>query len=104
MQMTIKKLDVFSVCRVFGVIQAGVGLITGLFFSLAFLMDPEFLKASVGGVGSLFGVWSFAVLPFLNAILGVLSGALIAWIYNTAVRLCGIGILLEVETCNDVQE
>jgi len=97
MNIRIQKVNVWSVSRIFGIIQAGIGLITGIFFSLAFLIDPEFLHESVGGAGTFFGVWSFLALPVLNAALGFGSGALIAWGYNFYVRSCGQGIALEME-------
>lgn len=98
MDIRIKRVDVWSLSRILGIVQAGVGLVTGIFFTLSYIIDPEFLRASFGGIGMFFGVWSFIVLPVLNAALGFLSGALVAWGYNFYVRTFGSGISLEIET------
>ena len=97
MEVRIKKLDVWSVSRILGLVQMGVGFVTGLFFTLAYLIDPDFLRESVGGVGTFFGLWSVIVLPVLNAAIGFGSGALIAWGYNYYVGWFGPGIALELE-------
>ena len=98
MHIRIKKMNMWSMSRIFGILQAGVGLITGVFFTLTYFVDPEFLKYSIGGAAAIFGVWSFIVLPILNGALGFLSGALVAWLYNAYVRFFGSGVAFEVET------
>ncbi|MBF0330355.1 MAG: hypothetical protein HQL17_00320 [Candidatus Omnitrophica bacterium] len=93
----VKRIDVWSLSRLLGVVQGAFGFVTGVFFTLTYLIDPEFLQSSVGGIGSFFGVWSFIVLPVINAALGLLTGAMLAWVYNAYVRFLGAGIQVDVD-------
>ena len=98
MDLRVKKFNVWSLSRMLGVLQGGVGFITGVFFTISYMIDPEFLRATVGSIGTFFGFWSFIVLPVLNAALGFLTGVLIASVYNFYVNCGGPGILFTVQT------
>ena len=96
--MVIRRLGVWSVARIYGVITAAIGLLAGLFFALF----------SVAGAGlandadaptwimPIFGVGAIIVLPLVYGVMGVVSGAIGALIYNAFAGMVG-GISIEVE-------
>ena len=96
MQVKINKIDLWSTSKVFACLQACVGLVTGIFFTISYAIDPESVATSAGGIASAFGIWSFIVLPVLNGLLGLLSGVLVAGIYNFGSQILG-GIKIDIE-------
>lgn len=94
----IKEISILSMSKLLAAVQGVFGLVAGLFLTLAYLIDPAFLQTSAGGVGALFGVWSVVMMPLINAVLGFMTGALLAGVYNLYVRLSGTGVSVTVVT------
>lgn len=97
MNLKIERLDMISFAKILGLIQGVIGLLTGTFFTVMYLIDPLFLETNVGGVAPVFGAWSIIVLPILNALLGAFSGVMICFVYNLIVRWTGFKIELKVQ-------
>lgn len=97
MLVKIKSIKVDSLCKVFGVLQGIVGLVTGILFTLIYIVDPAFLQSGNGTMASVFGLWSFIVLPVLNGVLGFLTGAVISLVYNKCVQHLNVGIEFDLE-------
>ena len=98
--MVIRRIGVWSLARIYGVITATIGLIIGLFVALF----------SVAGAGAglagdadgpawlmpIFGVGAIIFLPLFYGVMGVVSGAIGAAIYNLFAGIVG-GITVDVE-------
>ena len=100
MIIKVNKINVGSMSKIFGILQCIIGFVTGIFFTLMTLFDPGFVESNVGGAASIFGVWSVIVLPVLNGILGFISGAMIAWVYNICVKAFGVSFEMDIENTN----
>jgi len=104
--MIIRRLGVWSVARLYGGIMGCVGLIAGIVFALiatlggvAGAMNPDTAKGAgvaIGGLGALFGVGAIILLPICYGILGLVSGAIGAALYNLFAGMFG-GIEVEVQ-------
>ena len=96
--MVIRRIGVWSLARIYGVITATIGLVIGLFFGLFSVVgaglsqDPDM----PGWLMPIFGVGAIVLLPIFYGVMGIVSGAVSAAIYNVFARLVG-GISVEVE-------
>lgn len=90
----IKKFDVLSVAKVFGILYGGIYLVAGLAVNLAVLLFgiPALQKFDLLGFGS--GILATLMLALLVGFLSFVIGAVIAWLYNTAAKIVG-GIVWE---------
>ncbi|HXN24374.1 MAG TPA: DUF3566 domain-containing protein [Candidatus Dormibacteraeota bacterium] len=95
----VKRFEPLSVMKIAAVCYAGVGLLEGVLFSVIFsilpIVGPPQAKMPQF-FGPLLGAFSILVFPILFAIIGGISAALGAVIYNLAARFVG-GIQVEVE-------
>lgn len=82
--MELKKLGVLSVAKIEAVIMAIFGFIFGIIFAIT--------GTAFGGPA--FGILSIVVFPIMYAVLGFVSGAIGAWLYNFAADKIG-GIDME---------
>ena len=82
-----------SVWIVYGLLMGAFALIVLPFFLLAVIFAPS---GEFGGAGSLFAVLFVFVYPIMGLVIGWISGALTAAIYNLVVRWTG-GLLLEFD-------
>lgn len=100
--MVIRRISPWSCAKVAGVLQAAMGVIVGLLFSVI-----GFVAGSLGGamhetsfsgpaMGLMFGAGAIVILPIVYGILGLVAGALSAFIYNMAAAVIG-GIEIDVE-------
>jgi len=88
----IRKVEVLSVANISGVISAILGLLFGLFFALfASLLSSVFSASEQGPVSLLsfgsFGYLSIIIFPIIYGILGFISGAVGAFLYNIAAKI-----------------
>ena len=96
--MVIRRLGVWSVARIYGVITGTIGLVIGLFIGLFSILgagltqDPDMPTWLM----PIFGVGAIVFLPLFYGVMGIVSGAVSAAIYNVFAGLVG-GISLEVE-------
>jgi len=103
--MIIRRFGVWSVAKLYGGIMGVIGLIAGVFFALAAMLGGFAGAASstdtssglaAGGLGALFGVGAIILLPLCYGVLGIVSGAIGAALYNLFAGMFG-GIEVEVQ-------
>ncbi len=92
--MILQRIGVLSCAKVLGATYAGVGLILGFFFSLIGVFQATFLGGTDLGNGAaafgfLFGVGAIVILPIVYGLMGFISGALGAFIYNLVAGVVG---------------
>jgi hypothetical protein len=93
MTQRIRRLGVAQMAKVLGALYFLLGIVAALIFWGVGSMVP----ISERGEGTaLFGTGFVIAMPFLYALLGVVFGALIAWLYNLVAGWTG-GIELELE-------
>ena len=96
--MVIKRIGVWSLARIYGVIMATMGLIIGLFFGLfsvvgaGLAQDPD----TPQWLMPIFGVGAIIFLPLFYGVMGVIGGAIGAAIYNVFAGIVG-GVSVDVE-------
>ena len=97
--MIVRRIGVFSAGKLLAALYAALGLVAGLFVSLASLVGTE---SGMGGqhgaapMGALFGVGAIVLLPLVYGVIGFLGGVIFAFLYNVAASVVG-GIELDVE-------
>ena len=93
--MIIKRIDVLSAAKIFGITAAAFGLLAGI---LVFLFGGVLgsLFGDAGGVGFVGGFMAIITMPIMYGIFGFIGGALQAFIYNLAAGFIG-GIRIETE-------
>ena len=84
------RISVLPLAKVFCYLYALVGFILGVMVTIG-----SFTTQESEGLGSL-GPWSLLVFPIVNAGLGFLTGAFLAWGYNLLSQWLG-GIEFEIE-------
>jgi hypothetical protein len=102
--MVIRRIGVWSAARLYGAILGCLGLLFGACFALAAtvggmagaLRNSDSGLAS-GALGALFGVGAIIFLPLFYGVLGVVSGAIVAALYNLFAGMFG-GIEIEMDT------
>ena len=98
----LRKLGVMSVAKIYAVLGAIGGFIVGIIvsiMSLAFSSVISSASAGTAAMSGLFmagGVFAVIVMPIVYAILGFISGAIGAFLYNVvAGRIGGIEMKFE---------
>jgi hypothetical protein len=97
--MIIRRIGILSAAKISAALYGAIGLIAGLFISLFSLLGMAAAMGgdrSAGAMGALFGIGSIILLPIFYGVLGFISGAISAFIYNLVAGFVG-GIELEVE-------
>ena len=97
--MIIRRVSPMSCAKVAGVLYALMGLIFGAGFSLFFMLLGSAMDTSeVPGplAGMLFGAGAVVVLPIMYGIMGFVTTALAAVLYNLVAGLVG-GIEFDVD-------
>lgn len=86
-------IDPLSLALTLAVIGAVGGLISG------FISACSSMAIGFGEYGSYFGLASILIFPFLNAVVGLISGALAAFLFNLVSKWTGgIRLVFENET------
>jgi hypothetical protein len=101
--MIIRRFGVWSVARLSGTLYAALGLIIGVIVALVSLVGLGLSSAmsesgapGSGAIGALFGVGAVVFLPLLYGCLGLIGGALMAWLYNLFAGWVG-GVEMDVQ-------
>lgn len=99
--MVLKRIGVWSAARISGALYGGFGLVFGAIVALVAVVPGGFAQAAGENappafLGALFGVGAVIFMPIMYGILGVVGGALTAWLYNTFARLVG-GLEVELQ-------
>jgi hypothetical protein len=96
--MVIKRIGVWSLARIYGVIMATIGLIIGLFFGLFSVVGAGLAQDAdtPQWMMPIFGLGAIIVLPLFYGVMGVISGAIGAAIYNVFAGIVG-GVTVDVE-------
>ena len=99
--MELKRVGVGSAAKVAGTLYAVMGLLFGCGIAAAGALGGSLFPAEAAGkagpvFGLLMGMGAIFVLPILYGLMGILSGAIGAALYNLIAGLIG-GIELELE-------
>ena len=97
--MEVKRVGPWSVAKVFGTMYAAMGLIFGALFAGIAILGGSLAQWNgdeSAPSGALFGAGAIVLLPVLYGILGVVFGALSAWLYNVFAGIVG-GIEVQLE-------
>jgi hypothetical protein len=92
----LRKIGVFSLGKIYGVISAVMGLIIGALITIMSLAIGSGMGNNAGAAGFLFGVGSIIVLPIFYGIFGFISGLIVALVFNVVSGVIG-GLEVEVE-------
>ncbi|HZE72554.1 MAG TPA: hypothetical protein VE135_23845 [Pyrinomonadaceae bacterium] len=103
-EMTIRRVGVFSVAKMYSIVMFVLGLIIGVIYGLFFMIFGAAMSAmaprgegAFGGVGSIvMGLVFMIAFPIFYAVIGFIAGAIGAFIYNLAAGVVG-GIKLDLE-------
>jgi hypothetical protein len=98
-QMTIARLGVFSVGKIYGAISAVLGLIAGIVIFFITLLGAAVVPSSRGGnaaMGVASGLMFMILAPIIYGIFGFIMGLIMGLIYNVAAGFAG-GIEIELE-------
>lgn len=97
--MVIKRIDVWSVARMYGVLSGSIGLLGGLCLAVFSVVGAGVIGRNdqmPGFMAAAFGVGAVIILPLLYGVMGIIVGALGAVLYNLFASLVG-GVSVEVE-------
>ncbi|MDW7731179.1 MAG: hypothetical protein SCH66_01980 [Methanolobus sp.] len=94
----VKRIDVFSLGKVVGLIYAIFGVIIGAIITIFSLLGAVAMQGLgfSGAMSLFFGIGSVIVIPIFYGIMGFIVGALAAWFYNIIAGWVG-GIEIEVD-------
>ena len=85
MILKLKKISILPFSLILCALHAMVGLALGIIVAMISIVTKD-QQAAMG-----LGAWAIVVFPILNALLGFLTGVLIAWAYNFfAAQLGGV--------------
>ncbi len=89
----IKRFDVISVGKIYGMLGVIMGAIVGIIFLLL-----AFIGFPLGGASSsiLLGLFSLILYPIFLGIGGFINGVIIAFLYNVAANWIG-GVKVDLE-------
>ena len=105
-EMMVRRVGVFSVAKIEGLLMFIVGLIIGVIYGLIFIIFGAAIMAAMaqrggdqalGGLGPIVvGVIMMIAIPIFYGVMGFIGGAIGALIYNMCAGIVG-GIKLELE-------
>jgi len=93
--MVIKRINVLKLAIFQGALMAAFGLLAGLFILMFGSMFAG-VGGNAGAAGFIGGIGALIFLPILYGIVGFISGAIGAFVYNLVAGVVG-GIEIEVE-------
>jgi hypothetical protein len=98
--MVIRRIDPFSLAKIFGLLYAGLGLLIGAVVTLVALVGSGLAAAGeespIPLFGLFFGVGAIVLLPILYGFFGFVGGLVWSGLYNLAARWTG-GVVLETD-------
>ena len=104
-EMTVRRVGVFSLAKIQGLLMFVIGLIIGVIYGLVFMifgaaitaMAPRGENGALGGVSTVvMGIVIMIAVPIFYGILGFIGGMIGGLVYNLAAGVVG-GIKLELE-------
>jgi hypothetical protein len=103
-EMTIKRFGVISVAKMYSLLSFIIGLIFGVIYGLLLIIFGAAMTAvapsnegTAGGVSTVvMGIGIIIGVPLIYAVMGFISGAIGALIYNGVAGIMG-GVQLELE-------
>jgi hypothetical protein len=98
-QMTISRVGVFSVGKIYGAISAVLGLIAGIFIFFFSLLGAAIVPSGRGSnaaMGVASGLMFMILAPIIYGIFGFIMGLIMGLIYNVAASFAG-GIEIDLE-------
>ena len=93
--MILRRVDPWSAAKITGAVYAGIGIFLGVIFALMSIVGAGVAQISETQgefpplLGALFGVGAIVLVPLLYGALGLISGALVAALYNFCSRYVG---------------
>lgn len=102
--MIVKRIGVWSLAKISGLVYGGMGLIFGAIFGLFSLVGMGMASVAANQSGGavealfsmLFGAGAVLLMPLFYGLMGLVIGAITAFIYNLVARLVG-GLRIDVE-------
>ncbi len=103
MMKEIKRINILSVAKIYGLSMAFVGLIIGIFVGFAMFffgtfVGPDNNYSSYFGVS--LGIIGLLAMPILFGLLGLIFGGLASFFYNILASWLG-GVKIELEDIED---
>ena len=98
-KMVLKKVGILSFAKIYTILMAIAGLIVGIIFTVIAFLVQAFAAATSGEAVPGFvalGAANIVIMPIVYAIIGFVSGVIMAWLYNVIANLVG-GVELELE-------
>jgi len=90
----LRRIGIGQMAKLLGALYFALGILFAVIFGLAGSMMPT---SELGGGATMFGTAFVIAIPFIYGVLGVVFGALIAWLYNIVASWTG-GLELEFES------
>jgi len=97
--MKITKIDVLSAAKIQAVLMAAFGLVMGIFMTIVGALISSVASAAGAeemAIGGIFGFMGLIIIPLMYGIIGFITGAITAFLYNLAAKWVG-GLKIEVE-------
>ena len=99
--MVVKRVGVWSLGRVSGLIYGVMGLVAGALFSVIAMFGAALGAVEQGGPGAMFlglffGIGAVVVLPVFYGLMGLVFGCIAAALYNLIAGFVG-GVEVELE-------
>lgn len=89
------KIDVMSTAKIYAIMMAIFGLVMGIMLAIMnYFLPTATIEPEVAYFP--FGWSAIIIFPIMYGIMGFLTGALMAWLYNTLSAKIG-GIKLEIK-------
>ncbi|MCB0178126.1 MAG: hypothetical protein KDI62_07845 [Anaerolineae bacterium] len=88
----IKKVGVFSLGKMMGLLYALLGLILGAMFSCFSLLGSAAMISEAGGegaIGLIFGLGGIIFFPLIYGLMGFIGGLLVGVLYNVIAGMAG---------------
>jgi hypothetical protein len=101
--MVIRRVHPLSIAKIAGLLYALMGLIVGVFFSLFFMAFGQQMQSEthMPFLGALMGAGAVITMPIFYGVLGFVTSAIAAMIYNLLAGAVG-GIEIEVDGAGTV--
>ena len=99
--MVIRRIGVASAAKIAGALYAIIGLIGGCIIALVSLVSAGFMATAADSdmpswIAPMFGVGAVVIGPIFYGVLGLIIGALVAFVYNLVAGVAG-GLELDVQ-------
>ena len=98
--MVLRRIGVWSLARMMGLLYAGLGVIIGAVFGLFALAGAGLVQATDSDepafIRALFGAGALVIFPVFYGLLGLVFGALTAALYNLIAGKAG-GVVIDLE-------